>query len=172
MKTHHLPARGPVSAGRHQLWEEKIHDSYRRSAKLRQPAACTGCGAVYRQGRWVRHPDEDAPAGNTLCPACLRLRDHFPAGYVILHGADLGARRGELLRLIRHEEAGRNGKGGDGSAQARVMAIEEGEGEWLVTTTDTHLARRIGEALHRACRGTLDFRYSPGRNLLRVHWTA
>ena len=74
MKTHHLPARGPVSAGRHQLWEEKIHDSYRRSAKLRQPAACTGCGAVYRQGRWVRHPDEDAPAGNTLCPACLRLR--------------------------------------------------------------------------------------------------
>jgi hypothetical protein len=41
----------------------------------------------------------------------------------------------------------------------------------MVTTTDPHLARRIGEALHDAYKGTLDYQYNKEDNLLRVTWS-
>jgi hypothetical protein len=51
------------------------------------------------------------------------------------------------------------------------MAVEaDGEGT-LVTTTDTHLARRIGAALHDAYKGELEYRYNKQENLLRVAWS-
>ena len=40
----------------------------------------------------------------------------------------------------------------------------------LVTTTDPHLARRIGEALHHAYKGELDYHYNKEEKLLRVVW--
>ena len=40
----------------------------------------------------------------------------------------------------------------------------------MVTTTDIHLARGIGEALEHAYQGELEFHYNEGENLLRVHW--
>ncbi|MDF2781538.1 MAG: ATPase, partial [Geminicoccaceae bacterium] len=39
------------------------------------------------------------------------------------------------------------------------MDIEERDGALVVRTTDIHLPRRIGEALHHAYRGELDFHY-------------
>jgi hypothetical protein len=53
----------------------------------------------------------------------------------------------------------------------RIMAVEaRGEG-LLVTTTDVHLARRIGDALHHAYKGELDYRYNKQDKLLRVSWS-
>jgi len=51
------------------------------------------------------------------------------------------------------------------------MAVEEKDGATLVTTTDIHLARGIGEALHHAYQGELQYHYNPEQNLLRVNWT-
>lgn len=51
------------------------------------------------------------------------------------------------------------------------MAIEEIDGATLVTTTDIHLARDIGDSLHYAYRGELQFHYNQEQNLLRVNWT-
>ena len=53
----------------------------------------------------------------------------------------------------------------------RIMAVEEKDGAALVTTTDIHLARDIGEALHHAYKGDLEFHYNPQEYLLRVSWT-
>jgi hypothetical protein len=39
-----------------------------------------------------------------------------------------------------------------------------------VSTTDPHLARALGKAVHHAYRGKLEFHYSRDQNLLRVHW--
>jgi len=50
------------------------------------------------------------------------------------------------------------------------MAVDEQDDSVLVTTTDIHLARGIGEALHHAYQGELEFHYNPEENLLRVHW--
>ena len=52
----------------------------------------------------------------------------------------------------------------------RIMEIAPAAGGLAVTTTDPHLARALGEAVHRAYRGRLEFHYNRGENLLRVHW--
>jgi hypothetical protein len=55
----------------------------------------------------------------------------------------------------------------------RIMKIvNQGNGteSVLITTTDIHLARGIGDALHHAYRGKLDFHYNPEQTLLRVSW--
>jgi len=46
----------------------------------------------------------------------------------------------------------------------RIMAVEEKDGAMLVTTTDIHLARGIGEALHHAYQGELQYHYNPEQN--------
>lgn len=52
----------------------------------------------------------------------------------------------------------------------RVMDIEERDGELVVTFTDPHLARGIGEALYNAYEGELDYQYTKDGNMLRVTW--
>ena len=53
----------------------------------------------------------------------------------------------------------------------RIMAIEAmRDGTTEVTTTDSHLARGIAEALHDAFKGDLKLRYSRDENLLRAIW--
>ena len=51
------------------------------------------------------------------------------------------------------------------------MATEEEGNGVLITTTDIHLARGIGEAIHHAYQGDLEFHYNPAENLLRVNWS-
>jgi len=150
---------------REQLLQEIEHDAYKSKRKLAEPAHCPDCGAVWRGGRWAWGPV--APHSQPeRCPACHRVHDEFPAGYVGVHGPFLAAHRDEILSLARNCEA-------DAKAEhplQRIMAVaEDGEGV-LVTTTDPHLARRIGEALHDAYRGELEYHYNREDNLLRVSW--
>jgi hypothetical protein len=51
------------------------------------------------------------------------------------------------------------------------MAIAADGAGVLVTTTDAHLARRMGDALHDAYKGELEYHYNPEDNLLRVLWS-
>ncbi|MBI3328724.1 MAG: hypothetical protein HYZ81_18730 [Nitrospinae bacterium] len=51
------------------------------------------------------------------------------------------------------------------------MEIEEREDGIFLTTTDIHLVRGIGEAVHRAYQGTLAFHYIEEGSILRVSWT-
>jgi hypothetical protein len=39
-----------------------------------------------------------------------------------------------------------------------------------VTTTDAHLARRLGEAVHRAHQGALTVQYNAEQRQVRVRW--
>lgn len=149
-----------------QLLQELEHDSYKASRKLPEPTRCPDCGAVWHRGRWTW---EAAPAGAhaARCPACHRIHDRFPAGYVTLKGEFFAAHRDEILARARHCEQAEKV---DHPLQ-RIMAIEaEGAGV-LVTTTDPHLARGIGEALYKAYKGELEFHYNKEENLLRVSWT-
>jgi len=51
------------------------------------------------------------------------------------------------------------------------MDIEEKrDGALEVTTTDSHIARGIAEALHDAYKGDLKVRYSRDENLVRAVW--
>ena len=152
---------------REQLLQELVHDSYKSSRKLPDSTLCPDCGAVYRRGRWqwAAAPEQDAHMER--CPACHRVHDHFPAGYVTLSGAFFGQHRDEILHRVRHcEEAEKRDH-----PLERIMAIEANAEGTLVTTTAPHLARRIGDALHAAYKGELEYHYTKEENLLRVAWT-
>lgn len=150
---------------REELRDELVHDSYKSKRKLPEPARCPTCGAVYHAGRWS-WGTAPADANEATCPACHRIRDRFPAGYVTLKGEFLAPHREEILHLVRNREAREKAE----HPLERIMAIEDtGEGV-LVTTTGTHVARDIGEALHSAYKGDLEYHYNSEENLLRVSW--
>jgi len=130
-----------------------------------EPALCPECGLVFHKGRWQRAP-RPVKAHEHLCPACHRIKDRFPAGYVKLSGDFLGAHRDEIRHLIRNEEQ----QEAANHPLQRIMDITEEGGVTSVTTTDVHLARRIGEALHHAYQGKLDIKYSQDEYVVRVAW--
>jgi hypothetical protein len=149
-----------------QLLQELVHDSYKSKSKLRGPARCPGCGAVYRRGRWRW----EAPARAVQaarCPACRRIRDRLPAASVSLSGRFFAAHRDEILARVRSCEQAESRT----HPLQRIMAIREEGGAMRVTTTDAHLARRIGDALRHAYKGELAYRYNKEDNLLRVRWS-
>jgi len=151
---------------RDQLVQEEVHDTYKSKGKLPEPTLCPDCGAVFHAGRWqwLAKPKE---AHQECCPACHRIRDRFPAGYVTLSGDFFASHEEEILQLIRNHEA----KAKSSHPLQRIMDIEKTPQGTLVTTTDIHLARGIGDALHHAHHGELEFHYNPEQNLLRVTWT-
>lgn len=153
---------------RDQLRQEREHDSYRQQQKPAEPAACPECGAVFHAGRWQWGVKQEG-AADVLCPACLRIRDGFPAGFVSVGGEFFVAHRPEILSLIHHHAEKESAQ----HPLVRIMAIDEetsGAGGILVTTTDVHLARDLGDALHKAYHGDLDFHYNEAEKRLRVQW--
>ena len=50
------------------------------------------------------------------------------------------------------------------------MRIAQKAEATIITTTDTHLPRRIGEALHHAYEGEFRFHYDQGEQFIRVFW--
>jgi hypothetical protein len=53
----------------------------------------------------------------------------------------------------------------------RIMAIEErAKNQLIITTTDIHLPRRIGEAVERAFHGDLKLHYDQDNYFVRVDW--
>ena len=150
-----------------QVMASAVEDSYRADAKLPEPTRCPGCGASYQDGRWTWK--KAAPEANLhRCPACQRIHDRFPAGYVTLKGKFGAERRVALLNLVKTREARAKAE----HPLQRIIAVENVPDGIQVSTTDTHLARAIGEAVREAFHGTLELNYSRDENLLRAVWTA
>jgi len=151
---------------RDRMVQETRHDPYQAKDKLPEPTVCPQCGAVFHDGRWqwLARP---AGADEEMCPACHRIHDGYPAGFVTVEGSFFKQHREELLHLIRNEETRAKAE----HPLKRIMQIEDKDDGLLVTTTDIHLARGIGEALHHAYQGELEYHYNERENLLRVVWS-
>lgn len=158
------PGRPP--AHRSQVFTEHVHDAYKADAKLPTPTLCRECGAVFEGGRW-RWTAAPADAHHSVCPACRRIQDHFPAGYVTLSGDFFSDHREELIELARNVERREKAE----HPLQRIVDVADENGGVLITTTDVHLAHGIGEALHNAYKGSLDSRYNREEKLLRVRWS-
>ena len=164
--TKQLPPAGYHPIRRDQRLLETVMDSYKSKGKLHEPTVCPDCGAVFHGGRWqwMARPKD---AHETTCPACHRMRDNFPAGYVSLHGAYFAAHEEEILHRMKNHEAQEKAN----HPLQRIMGIEKTAQGTVVTTTDIHLARGIGEALHHAYQGELELHFNPEQNRLRVNWS-
>src|SRR5271169_4541392 len=154
---------GRRTSGRAQ--RDHILDPYQAQQKLREPTACRQCGAVYHHGRWQWRVTPSG-AHEELCPACRRINDRFPAGTVTLHGDIARQRKDEVIGLARNEEAAEKGE----HPLNRIVDIAETDEGLVISTTDIHLPRRIGEALKRALHGQLTTHYDEGGYFVRVDW--
>jgi NMD protein affecting ribosome stability and mRNA decay len=150
---------------RSDLSGDRTEDPYRVTRKPPEPTVCPTCQAVFAGGRWTwdRIPHD---AHEQQCPACQRIRDEFPAGYVMVKGEFIRDHRDEIVALIAAKEQSSKAA----HPLQRIMAIEDVREGLQVTTTDSNLARGIGEALHDAYKGDLKLRYSRDENLLRATW--
>jgi NMD protein affecting ribosome stability and mRNA decay len=150
---------------RDRLIQEHDHNTYKSKRKLPEPTVCPQCGAVFHEGRWTWAPRPEG-AHETLCPACERARDRYPAGYVNVGGEFFREHREELLSLVRNIESREKAE----HPLKRILGTENRDGAVLITTTDIHLARTIGDALHHAYEGKLDYQYAEESKILHVSW--
>lgn len=162
-RRHSKPGTQPVY--RSKPLQEHVDDSYKSRGKLPDPTLCPQCGAVFHKGKWQWLPAPEA-AHSDMCPACHRIHDNFPAGYVKLEGEFFVHNRDEILNLVHHVEQREKAE----HPLQRIMKVEDEDGAVLVTTTDIHLARGIGEAINHAYQGHLQLDYNTEENLLRIHW--
>lgn len=145
--------------------QEYQHDTYKQRGKLKEPTVCSGCGAVFHKGRWTWGY---APRGanSTTCPACHRALDKYPKGLVTITGSFKDEQREQVQGVIRNAEAREMKE----HPLSRIMGIERRPDGLVISTTDTHLPRRIGEALKHAYRGELRLHYDHDEDFIRVNW--
>ena len=102
-----MTGRSKVPGGRAATRDRRIqefeHDTYKTNGKLKEPTVCPECSAVFHKGRWMWGPKPQA-AHETLCPACHRIKDLYPKGFLTLKGEFLAEHRDEILGLIRNDE--------------------------------------------------------------------
>lgn len=99
----------------------------------------------------------------TVCPQCNAV---FHKGRWQWMQAPADAHREEIMRVVHNLEQHERKE----HPLKRIMAIAQQADATVVTTTDIHLARGIGEAVHHAYQGELDLHYNPGENQVRVYW--
>ena len=150
---------------RDRLIQEKRHDAYQEHGKWPEDTVCTECSAVYSDGRWSWKESEQS-AKEVVCPACKRIADHYPAGYIEMSGPFFLAKRTEILALVHHVEDQEKSE----HPMERIVSIADENDRVLITTTGTHVARRIGEALSRSYKGEFSCKYSDAEDTVRILW--
>ena len=138
-------------------------DAYLLAEKPGGAAYCPECGASFVRGRWTWKMPA-ASAKPVRCAACRRISEGQAAGFVTLEGEYFEAHRDEALRRIRRCEDTEKKE----HPMQRIIGMQANPRGLLVTTTDVHLARRIGEAMSKAFKAELELRYNKSENLLRV----
>ncbi len=147
------------------LIRELDHDPYHSKRKIKGPAVCPNCGAVYAAGRWT-WKEAPADAKEHVCPACHRIMDQVPAAFLTLRGDFLTSHKDEIMNLVHNYEKRERME----HPLKRIMGSEEQADGIVITFTEAHLARGIGHALHRAYEGDIDYQYTKEDIMLRVTW--
>ncbi len=151
---------------------DDFHDPYLPEGSYPEDTVCSGCGAVWHNQHWNLDPKRrdlllSAGAANEVtCPGCKIIAERNPQGIVRLRGDYWPEHREDILNLIRNEEA----RGVQDNPIARIMEIREEGDSLIVETTNEKLAQRIGRAVEKAHKGSLDFRWPDGNQLVRIYW--
>ena len=149
------------------LIKERVHDPYMTRNKPTEPTVCPECGVVFNSGRWQWLPQKPDDAKEELCPACRRIHDRVAAGYLTLSGVFFDEHRDEIMHLVDNKVEEQKAQ----HPMKRLMGVEVQEnGDTVITFTDVHLPRGVGEAIERAYEGELDIHYTEEAGIVRVFW--
>ncbi|GAB6072911.1 BCAM0308 family protein [Venenivibrio stagnispumantis] len=148
------------------LIQEYIHDPYFTKEKYHDPSVCERCGVVFHDGifEWLEEVPKDAQ--KIICPACRRIEDNYEGGIVYIEGDFWKKHEEEIKNLIKNTEESEMAY----RPLERIIDIKEEDGKMIIRTTYEHLARRIGEAIHKAYKGELKLSYPEGKKYVRVWW--
>jgi len=149
---------------RARIFKDERTDTYREKQKYKEPTRCPNCGALYIEGRWT-WDETSEKVHEARCPACKRIEDKYPAGFLELRGDLYRKQKGEILHMIRNIEKTENSE----HPLERIIEINEQKEYTAITTTGIHLARRLGKALQNAYQGDLDISFD-AENFIRVTW--
>lgn len=156
----------PDTHRRDNIVPESGFDTYRRRGKLLEPTVCPECEAVFQDGRWTWTEEPPSGSTTTLCSACERARDDNPAGFLTVSGPFLRGHRESVINTIENQAARETGE----HPMHRILERAYDGEDLVITTSDIHLPRRIGEALRRAYKGTLSYHYLDEDQILRATW--
>ena len=134
---------------------------------------CSRCGAIYYRRRWTLTPPPDMRdwaefrdgVRAATCPACRKIREHYPAGELRLIGVPQEDKE-EILRLLRNEEERAREK----NPLERIMDIRAEGPRWIVETTTEKLAQRLGRSLEKARGGKVAYKWSHNNKFVHVFW--
>jgi hypothetical protein len=143
------------------------HDPYQIRRKWPDPCVCPDCGAIYSSGRWC-WPICQLDAERRLCPACQRIRECYPAGYLTLRGTFLPQHRNEIEALISTVI---DRQSVEHPLKRLMGSVKYADGSQVITFTEPYLASLIGERMVQSYAGILETEYSEGDYLVRVEWT-
>lgn len=150
---------------RARIFKDERNDVYRERQKYKEPTVCPNCSALFIKGRWTWQETTDEEIHEALCPACKRIEDNYPAGFVEMSGSFFEEHYGEIMHMIKNLERTES----DEHPLERIMGIDSEKGKTMITTTGIHLPRRLGDALKHAYQGDLDISYD-AENYIRVSW--
>jgi hypothetical protein len=148
------------------LIQEYIHDPYFPKKRYPDPSLCERCGAVFHNGifEWLDKPPKRA--AKIVCPACKRMADRYEGGVVYLGGEFLSRHKNEIMNIVKNTESIEMKQ----RPLERIIEIIDQGNRMKIMTTYEHLARRIGEAVHKAYKGSLTMQYPEGEKYVRVRW--
>lgn len=146
--------------------KQRRHDVYKHRGKLTEGTLCTTCGVVFSKGRWIWNYQGETSKQIT-CPACQRIRDGYPAGFIELSGEFFDENREEIINLVRNIENQHKQE----HPMQRIIRIQEQQAKTtMIETTEVNLARRIGDSISRAYQGEYSFQYADNYNRIRIQW--
>jgi hypothetical protein len=148
--TSSFAASGPSRARRSRFAPHGEVEPGQRRVERAEINVCPDCRAVQQEGRW-RWRDPLPGAAAVVCPACVRLRNEDPDGYLDLSGEFFRAHRDEVMALVRHVSERARLR----YPLQRIMQFDEDDVQTRIAVTSRHLARSLGRALQAAFDGEL-----------------
>jgi hypothetical protein len=152
------------SLNRSQTSTGKARAAERSGARIREPAACERCGAVFSRRVWRRGIVTTALLGRVrwvVCPACELVRQQRGFGRLLVKGPSTRTQD----ELIRHRIAKVEARGAALQPQRRVVSVERTGDVLEILTTSQKLAHRVARELEKLLGGTVRYAWSDDRTL-------
>lgn len=146
-------------------------DPYLRMKEPEGWAICKRCRSVHYDKHWVlpenfhgKLPEEGVQ--EALCPACRKISEEYPEGYIHLEGAFVKEHRQEIINTIKNKEEITKHY----NPLERIMDIREHDSSIEVTTTTGKLAQKIGKILSKSFNKKAEYKWSEDTRVARIVW--